>query len=111
MLFFMLNQMALAISNLNISVLPLDRLLRVREIIPSDTESKALQGFDISAAHPAEICLFRFSQVLNIRGKVNAMMFMNTIQSNSSELISSLSMLRETAGRNDSLLVICSFIE
>jgi hypothetical protein len=92
--------MASAISDLNISILPLDRLLRVREIIPSDTEAKALQGFDVNSAHPAEICLFRFSQVSNIRGKVNAMMFMNTVQGNSSELISSLSLLRETAGQN-----------
>jgi len=54
----------------DLSVLSTEDLMRLKEMIPSDTEAKALtakgEGFD--SLHDSEKCLYKLSEVKNIKG-------------------------------------------
>ena len=92
-------QIGSALEILDISVLNADCLLRVKEILPNETEAKGLKSLNIDNAHPAEICLYKLSLINGLRSKVDSMIFLTTMQTNGSYLTSSLVTLREVAGR------------
>lgn len=92
-------QMGSALNVLDTKFLNIDCLLRIKEILPSDVEAKSLMGFNTENGHPAEICLYKLSQIDRVRIKVDSMIFMNTVGASGSHLTQSLITLREVAGR------------
>jgi hypothetical protein len=70
-----------AIKSFDLSVLSLEDLLRIKEILPSEAETRALanhtkqnpDGYEL--LHDSEKCLYQLSVVENVREKIQSMIF------------------------------------
>lgn len=86
---------------MDIDKLGLDGVLRIREMLPSDSESKTLkvaggQG-GVDNLHEAEALLYKLSSIQDVRARVASMQFLCNINSSNSAMLQSFQMLRDAS--------------
>ena len=94
-------QLADAVEKVQISILSAEDLLRLQEILPTDSEIKILsgQGITYEDLHESEKCLYQLSKVKDLKPKVQSMLFMSTCSQTILHLGSDLAILRESCGQ------------
>jgi hypothetical protein len=80
------DQLAAAVDKFDLTALSFDDLLRIKEILPSDTEIKSLVGRvsespdKYDTLHESEKCLYRLAIVPNLKDKIQSMIFVLSFQ-------------------------------
>jgi len=75
-----------------------DGVMKIREMLPSETESKQLAKVKFEQLHDAEKILFRLAEMGEVKARVGTMLFLSNAAASSQTLVQSLSCLRDVCG-------------
>jgi hypothetical protein len=86
-----------------------DGVMKIREMLPSETESKQLAKCKFESLHDAEKILFRLAEMGEVKARVGTMLFLSNAAASSQTLVQSLSCLRDVCGeaRSSEGLITC----
>jgi hypothetical protein len=95
------DDIATIIQQLKFDTLSIDEWMRVKELMPSDSEMKSLKSITegIDTLHEAERCLFLLSQINRIRDRVRAILYLNSIVSTADDIVKRLNLLHDVSLR------------
>ena len=81
--------------------LSIDEWLRVKELLPSDTETKSLKSIvpDAIDTHESEVCLLKLSKISRIRDRLDAIIFFTTLESAADFIMKRLNLLLDVSLR------------
>ena len=93
----------MALTSMDTEILTIDDVMRLKELLPSDTEAKSLSvvlDANLDSLHDTEKALFKLSKVTDCRGKLLTLIFILNFEGSKKHIENSCGKLKNGAGKS-----------